>query len=215
MLLRDNVYRAIRRAILTCEFEPGQELREQILADRFRVSRSPIRDSLLRLEQEHLVTVLPRQGYRVNPISVADVEDLFGLRMLIEPACAAGAARSDDAAVRTLDQFRGYTEDDSMLQTFIEHNRAFHAAVANMSGNTRMAAVALDLVEQFDRLVRYALRDYRLIQIDRVVREHDAIIGAIQAHDGERASRLAYEHADGGRSRLIAALEQHAVPPAA
>ena len=85
MLLRDNIYRAIRSAILTCEIPPGQELREQILAERYHVSRSPIRDSLLRLEYEHLVTVLPRQGYRVNPIAVSDVEDITGLRVLIEP----------------------------------------------------------------------------------------------------------------------------------
>src|SRR3954467_2543048 len=95
-LLRDSVYRALRHAILSCEFQPGQELREQLLAERYRVSRSPIRDSLLRLEQENLVTVLPRQGYRVNPISASDIEDLFGLRLLIAPACAAAAAAADD-----------------------------------------------------------------------------------------------------------------------
>src|ERR1700733_1056999 len=105
-LLRDSVYRAIRNAILTGEFQPGQELREQVLAEKYHVSRSPIRDSLLRLEQEKLVTVLPRQGYRVNPISTRDVEELFALRLIIAPACAAEAARADDEAVRSLDQFR-------------------------------------------------------------------------------------------------------------
>src|ERR1700712_3818899 len=100
MLLRDSIYQAIRWAILNCEFEPGQELREQVLAERYHVSRSPVRDSLLRLELENLVTVLPRQGYRVNPISIPDVENLFELRLLIEPACAAAAARADDAALQ-------------------------------------------------------------------------------------------------------------------
>jgi len=54
-LLRDTIYEKIRHAILSCEFQPGQELREQVLAERYRVSRSPIPDSLLRLEQENLV----------------------------------------------------------------------------------------------------------------------------------------------------------------
>src|ERR1700757_3792026 len=107
MLLRDRVYQAIRNAILTCELQPGQELREQILAERYRVSRSPIRDSLLRLEQEKLVTVLPRQGYRVNPLSMSDGEDIFGLRLLIEPACAAAAAHADEKALGALLHFRG------------------------------------------------------------------------------------------------------------
>ncbi len=220
MLLRDNIYQAIRRSILTCEFEPGQELREQMLAERYRVSRSPIRDSLLRLEQENLVTVLPRQGYRVNPILIPDVEDIFGFRLLIEPACAAGAARSDDTTVRTLDRFLAYNDEALEEQNFIAYNRAFHDAVADMSGNTRMAAVARDLVEQFERLERFSLSDYHLVKVDQVVQEHDAIIEAIKAHDAELAARLAYQHAEAGRSRIIAALEQGAwasaqVPPRA
>src|SRR4051794_3201186 len=110
MLLRDSIYNSIRRAILTCEIAPGQELREQELAARYRVSRSPIRDSLLRLEQEQLVTVLPRQGYSVNRISEADIKEIFGLRVLIEPACAAAAAKADDAALQGLDRFRGFVD---------------------------------------------------------------------------------------------------------
>src|ERR1700712_614092 len=91
MLLRDNVYEALRQAILSCDLRPGQELREHDLATRFSVSRSPVRDALLRLEGERLITVLPRQGYLVNAISIADARDIFGLRLLIEPACAAAA----------------------------------------------------------------------------------------------------------------------------
>jgi DNA-binding GntR family transcriptional regulator len=96
VLLRDNVYDALRSAILTCDLSPGQELREQDLAAQYAVSRSPVRDALLRLEGERLVTVLPRQGYRVNPVSVADARDIFGLRLVIEPACAAAAAGADN-----------------------------------------------------------------------------------------------------------------------
>ncbi len=71
MLLRDNVYESLRSDILTCHFAPGDDMREQDLAERYAVSRQPVREALLRLEREHLVTVQPRQGYRVNPISLA------------------------------------------------------------------------------------------------------------------------------------------------
>ena len=57
---------------------PGDDMREQDLAERYAVSRQPVREALLRLEREHLVTVQPRQGYRVNPISLADARDLCG-----------------------------------------------------------------------------------------------------------------------------------------
>jgi DNA-binding GntR family transcriptional regulator len=208
MLLRDNIYQAIRHAVLTCEFQPGQELREQVLADRYRVSRSPVRDSLLRLEQENLVTVLPRQGYRVRPISQSDVEDIFGLHLLIDPACAAAAAsRTDDAAVQSLEHFRGFANNDHPAAEFVEYNRSFHHAVADLSGNARMAAVAHDLSEQFDRLVRVSLGVCGYEQVRDACLEHEAIIDAIEAHDADLASRLSYQHSARAHARMVTALQ--------
>jgi DNA-binding GntR family transcriptional regulator len=207
-LLRDSIYRRLRSSIMTCEFQPGQELREQVLAERFRVSRSPVRDTLLRLEQERLVTVLPRQGYRVNPISMTDVEDIFGLRLLIQPACAMAAAHADDTALRALDRFRDYAIDGQKEGEFIDYKTAFHRAIEDLAGNARIAAIARDLGEQFGRLVRISLHAFTLEQVRDTCAEHDAILTALQAHDGDRASRLAYEHAERGHARIAAALTQ-------
>jgi GntR family transcriptional regulator, rspAB operon transcriptional repressor len=207
MLLRDRVYQAIRRAILTCEFQPGQELREQILAERYRVSRSPIRDSLLRLEQENLVTVLPRQGYRVNPISMPDVEDIFDLRLLIEPACVAAAARADDTVQRTLDHFRGFADVERTESEFFEYNRSFHRAIIGLSANARMAAIGLELDEQFQRLMLISLRALSNENIRTASAEHEAIIDAIQAHDADRAAPLSYGHTARAQGRILTAVQ--------
>src|ERR1700759_5041803 len=86
VLLRDNIYDAIRGDILTCRLAPGEEMREQELAARYKVSRAPVRAALLRRERERLVTVHPRQGYSVNPISLADARDLFQVRLALETA---------------------------------------------------------------------------------------------------------------------------------
>jgi GntR family transcriptional regulator, rspAB operon transcriptional repressor len=222
MLLRDNVYRELRRAILTCEFQPGQELREQALAERYRVSRSPIRDSLLRLEQEDLVTVLPRQGYLVNPVSISDAEEIFDLRLLIEPACAAAAAaRANDSALRELDRFRGFTDSDCTEHGYIEYDESFHRSIPDLSGNGRMAAVALDLIEQFERLARVSLRTFRRAHVRGLCTEHEAIIDALQAHDADRAAQLSHAHVEGTHARVIMALrlveqqQQNSVTPPA
>ena len=207
MLLRDNIYKAIRRAILTCELQPGQELREQTLAEKYRVSRSPIRDSLLRLEQEKLVTVLPRQGYRVNPISTSDVEDIFGLRLLIEPACSAAAARADDVALQGLDRFRSFLNEEQEDPWFAEYDKLFHRAVADLSGNARMAAVASDLAEQFERLEHASLRAFKYDHVRDMTIQHDAIINALQDHDADRASQLSYQHAADGQTRILSGLQ--------
>lgn len=203
MLLRDNVYDALRSAILTCALQPGQDLREQDLAAQYQVSRSPVRDALLRLESERLVTVLPRQGYRVTPVSFTDARDIFGFRLLIEPACAAAAAEAADTS--RLNAFRGHIGGEA---DFVSYNRSFHAAIADLSGNARMAAVSRDLVEQSDRLVRVSLRAIGDMARNRLVVEHEAIIGAIQAGDAQAAAEIARQHVAAARARVLTALEQ-------
>ena len=116
MLLRDNVYESLRSDILTCHFMPGDDMREQDLAERYAVSRQPVREALLRLEREHLVTVQPRQGYRVNPISLTDARDLLRFRQALEPACVSEAienasdatlSRANDTAAGTPSLLQG------------------------------------------------------------------------------------------------------------
>src|SRR5215471_13888500 len=133
MLLRDNVYESLRSDILSCRLAPGDDMREQELAERYAVSRQPVREALLRLAREHLVTVQPRQGYRVNPISLADARDLLRFRLALEPACVAEAIETaSDDVLKALDEYRVFSGDH---EAFIDYNRAFHTALAEASGN--------------------------------------------------------------------------------
>src|SRR6478672_9954033 len=86
-LLRETVYEQIRADILSLRLAPGAEMREAELAARFEVSKSPVRDALMRLERENLVITLPRQGYRVAPVSLSDVQDISHLRTALGRAC--------------------------------------------------------------------------------------------------------------------------------
>src|SRR5215813_13113185 len=112
MLLRDNVYESLRSDILSCRLAPGDDMREQELAERYAVSRQPVREALLRLAREHLVTVQPRQGYRVNPISLADARDLLRFRLALEPACVDEAIEhATNPTLKALDKFRRFSGD--------------------------------------------------------------------------------------------------------
>src|SRR5947209_7982009 len=176
MLLRDNVYENLRSDILTCRLAPGDDMREQDLAERYAVSRQPVREALLRLEREHLVTVQPRQGYRVNPISLSDARDLLRFRRALEPACVAEAIENaSDEMLRGLDAFRGFAGDH---EDFIAYNRGFHSALAQASGNRRMAAALCDLIGQADRLVRVSVANVRGHDPAQLVAEHVALIEA-------------------------------------
>jgi DNA-binding GntR family transcriptional regulator len=209
MLLRDNIYDLLRSDILMCRLAPGDDMREQELAERYEVSRQPVREALLRLEREHLVTVSPRQGYRVNPISVGDARDLLRFRLALEPACVAEAIENASQDVLlSLDEFRAFTGD---REEFITYNRGFHSALAYASGNRRMAAAACDLIEQADRLVRVSLANVKDHNPAQLVAEHAELIDAMQRRDGRGAGRMIKAHIQKTEKRVLPALARNAV----
>jgi DNA-binding GntR family transcriptional regulator len=209
MLLRDNIYDRLRTDILSCQLAPGDDMREQELAERYRVSRQPVREALARLAREHLVTVTPRQGYRVNPISLSDARDLLRFRLALEPACVAEAINSaGDDVLKTLDQFRRFSGDH---EAFIAYNRAFHTALAHASGNRRMAAALCDLIGQADRLVRVSLANVRGHDPKKLVGEHVALIEAMQRRDRRAAVRIIKSHIVQTERRVLPALKRNAV----
>ena len=209
MLLRDNVYESLRSDILTCRLAPGDDMREQELAERYSVSRQPVREALLRLEREHLVTVQPRQGYRVNPISLSDARDVLRFRKALEPACVAEAIENATSEVlAALDQYRRF---EGGQEDFITYNRRFHSALAHASGNRRMAAALCDLIGQADRLIRVSLANLKGHDPARLVAEHVAVIEAMQRRDGRGASRLIKAHISQTEKRVLPALKRNAV----
>ncbi|MCX7308430.1 MAG: GntR family transcriptional regulator [Afipia sp.] len=209
MLLRDNVYDSLRADILMCRLAPGDDMREQELAERYAVSRQPVREALARLEREHLVTVQPRQGYRVNPISISDARDLLRFRLAVEPACVAEAIeQASDETLRSLDEFRKF---DGTGEAFIEYNRAFHSALAEASGNRRMAAAARDLIEQADRLVRVSVANVKGRDHMQLVAEHVDLINAMQRRDARGAARIIKAHILKTEKRVLPALARNAV----
>ena len=107
VLIRDGVYEFIRADILECTLAPGSRVFENDLARRYNVSKSPVRDALLRLQEQGLVDVLPRKGYLIRPISIADAHDLYAMRLLLEKSCVRCAC--DEASNKdliSLNEFR-------------------------------------------------------------------------------------------------------------
>lgn len=207
--LREQVYDELRADILACRLAPNAVLTEGQLAERYATSRSPVREALARLARERLLEVLPRQGWRVLPLALSDAEDLLRFRALLEPACAAEAARSGTpATLASLDAFRSFSGSP---EAFIDYNRAFHTQLASAGGNRRMAAVARDLIEQADRIVRLSLDALVGRDPERLVAEHAAIIDAVQARDGRLASRLLRQHLQEAERRAVAGLRRHRV----
>ncbi len=208
-LLREVVYEQLRADILLCKLPPGLEMREADLAARFNISKSPVRDALMQLEREGLVITLPRQGYRVAPVSMPDVQDMFDLRAALERACMERIARhASDDALQSLDRFRVYRVED-WPHGFVEYNRAFHNRLAELAGNARMRKQLSDLIDEMERAVLLSMSNIKKSgNPQSVVNEHAKIIDALQARQPKVAQRLAEKHIAAGAARVRDAMSR-------
>ncbi len=208
-LLRDIVYDQLRGDILSCELPPGAKISEGELAARFEVSKSPVRDALMRLEREALVISLPRQGYRIAPISLSDVQDMFYLRAALERACMERIVRqSSDEQIATLDRFRHFDAQD-WEGGFVAYNRAFHCRLAEITTNVRMRDQLCDLIDQMDRAVLISMWGLERKRNEQLaVDDHCRIIDALQKRHVKHAERLVEKHITTARKRLTTTISK-------
>jgi DNA-binding GntR family transcriptional regulator len=207
-LLREKVYDQLRAEMISCTLPPGTEIRENELALRFGVSKSPVRDALMRLEREGLVITLPRQGYRVAPVSLADVQDMFHLRDALEQACMERIVRrASEAQLGTLNRFRSYSAAD-WSGGFVAYNREFHRTLACIAGNARMRDHLIDLIDQMERAVQLSVSSLKKGDPQSLVDEHVELIEALQARQASRAQRLAARHVGEAGKRVVQAMSR-------
>jgi DNA-binding GntR family transcriptional regulator len=211
--LREAVYEQLRADIISCRLPPGTEIREAELAARFEVSKSPVRDALMRLERESLVITTPRQGYRVAPISLPDVQDMFHLRAALERACMERIVRqASDEQLATLEPFRKF-DSEEWAGGFIEYNRTFHRKLAELATNVRMRDQLSDLIDQMERVVLVSVNKVRQGSgnTQSLVDEHCRIIDALQARQTRRAERLAEQHIASAGKRVGEAIARSVI----
>ncbi|QRG05577.1 GntR family transcriptional regulator [Xanthobacter dioxanivorans] len=206
-LLRHEIYRRLHHDIVTCALLPGQELRENELADQFSISKSPIRDALLKLEFEGLVEVLPRRGYRVRPLVWEDAEELYDMRDLLERECARVAiARAGDADFEALRLAARIRPSDAA--DFLGYNRRFHIALARTSGRKQLAEASIRVISQFDRMIVLSLSQLRIVRIKDLEKGHMAMVDALQQRDAALADELIRSHVHRSKERVREALSK-------
>jgi DNA-binding GntR family transcriptional regulator len=183
-----RIYRVLRQDILTLLLPPGTILVENVLASRFEVSKTPIREALALLQQDGLVESLPRKGYLVTTVSVVDQRELVELRAALDGSAAELAARR--VTPRELDELERLVLpaepafDARTAKRHMEMNRKFHVAVARASGNHRLTRLVERMVDETVRLFAPGFH----------MGEHREIIDALRAGDGERARLAAMNH---------------------
>lgn len=183
--LADDAYGRIRRQIVACHLAPGGQVTEGQLVESLGIGKTPVREALQRLAQEGLVLPVRRHGYRVSPITLRDVRDLFGLRLIVEPAAAELATgRIDVARLREIQaRYDACFLDDPVAGFPL--NTAFHLSSAQASGNARLAKTMTQLLSDNERLYHLGFR-FRTPAF-QIRHRHEELIDAFASGDPQRA----------------------------
>jgi DNA-binding GntR family transcriptional regulator len=194
--LTDQIFERVREAIIETKWRPGQILLEPELASIYGVSKTPVREALRLLVKEDWVVILPRKGYLVRPLRLGDISEVFGLRMMIEPALIADTALTagEPGASLLRQRLDEQRTADADLDRSLDAARQFHLAGAQFARNRRAEVILERLLAEVRRL-HHLMPDVEshitsTVEIDA----HEHILEAVEQHDAERASSLMRDH---------------------
>ena len=212
--LNDKAYGLLKNEILLCRLEPGAEISEGMLAQRYNLGKAPIRHALGRLREEKFVTTRGRLGNLVAPITLQDVREVFQLRLLLEvEVIRLAAGRVDEEQLRALEtRVRSChsTGDTSTSDAYREANHALHCYIAQASGNGRLAAMVISLIEQHERIILFCLR---VLNRDlEFFHFYDPLVDALISGDAQKAADVTEAAIRGSQARIIDAFLSDATP---
>jgi len=201
----------IAEAILQGEFAPGSRLDEQMLADRYGVSRTPVREVLRELAASGLVEIRPRRGATVATVTSRQLETLFGAMAELEATCARLAATSmtqvERRRLEVLHERMGEIAASGNREAYAEANQLFHTVIYDGCHNDVLTDMALGLRR---RVAPFRKAQFRAPgRLPRSHEEHSAVVAAILAADAAAAHAAMLRHV----TLVEDAFEQLSAPP--
>jgi DNA-binding GntR family transcriptional regulator len=192
----DAIYADLQRQIVTMVLKPGTALGEQMLASRFGVSRTPVREAIIRLGEERLVDVLPQQGTFVSRLDIAVIPEAVVIRQALEGATVRRAAVSATAAdIARLDDIlaeQRFHSKRGAVEKFMSADEAFHEAIADIAGLPGVWTYLKPAKVHIDR-ARWLTLPF-LGRTAPLVVEHEGIRDAIARHDPATAVTAITRH---------------------
>jgi DNA-binding GntR family transcriptional regulator len=213
--LVDAAYRRLKAAILSNELLPGFQATEPEMAALMEMSRTPVREALIRLQGEGLVDLVPRRGVRVLPVRASDMREIYDILTVLESSAAENIARMapGDAELSPLDEATAEMEaalEVEDLDAWAAADDRFHRALLEINGNTRLIRIVSALMDQAHRARMVTLRMRE--KPERSTRDHREILMSLRAGDAARAGALFREHRRRAAEELLAILENYRLP---
>ena len=203
-------YDRLKAAILNNELTAGYQATEEAVAQDLGMSRTPVREALMRLQSEGLVEVRPRHGMRVLPVSVDDMREIYEILTALESAAAGYIADKGlpDEALADLD--RAVADMNTALEAddlvaWAEADRTFHNLLVAHNGNARMQSLVTTFMDQSHRcrMLTLKLRPKPV----RSNADHAAVLDAIRRGDSDEARRTHRQHREESAEMMIKLLE--------
>jgi DNA-binding GntR family transcriptional regulator len=207
--LPDRVYELLKLRILTCVLLPGQRVNEKDIAEELKVSRTPLREALNRLGQEHLLVRTPYAGYVVSSITEAGVRDLCELRAILEMETAALAAeRATSEELSRMERAVGLHYQPGERKTYgdyLDSNLVFHRELARASHNDRLLETVMTVLNELQRPLYLGL-DVGL-DAKAATQEHIVLLAAVKARKPDRARAIHRKQINAAGERMLKAIK--------
>lgn len=213
-LLREHVYGGIKSAIISGEFEPGRRLIEERLAEDMKTSRTPVREAIQKLEKEGLIYKLPRGGFAVKGVSEEEVDEVFGLRAILEGyAGYLATARIEQSELKSLEEIVKMEEAclrDMNVDEFIRLDGEFHDTLYKAAKNNRLYSLLNDLRDYMYRYRVIILRYGRKAQF--AVQDHKDMLASLKAKNARQVEKLVRKHMTRGKDLIKKKIRQGQEP---
>ena len=204
--LADQVYDELRSRVLTRQHPPGAKLSLHVLAAELGVSRSPVHQALTRLVSEGLLSVKPRRGYFVTPVTAQVLAEGYDVRLALElHAAEAAIGRVDAADLRAFESLLAATADAISHEQWDSANAAFHEYQIDLAENALLSRFYRELSVN---LMMQVIRGGHVEGHANLVTEHGRIVEAFGVSDFEAARQAIRDHIETGRRIALDAIDR-------
>jgi len=195
-ILREQVYRNLKNIILNGGVEPNKRLIEEKLAHEMGTSRTPVREAIQKLEKEGLITKLPRGGYAVGVVTDEDIEEVFGIRSVLEGyAGYLATLRATEDDIKALEEVVKKEEEclkNNNTEEIIGLNTEFHDRLYRIAKSGKLYSIINDLR---DYIYRYRIVIFRYSGIPEIsIKDHKDMIGLMKARQAAQVEKLVRKH---------------------
>ncbi len=207
----ERAYRALKQLILTNQLPAGSQLLEQEAALQLGMSRTPVREAMVRLEQDGVAEIRPRHGMRVLPVSADDLREIYEVLTSLESTAADLVARRGVSAAELAQLQQAVSDMDTALaiddlEAWAAADQRFHSLLVELTRNQRLQQIVKQLGEQAHRARMLTLR----LRPNPVGsnRDHAMLVAAIAGRDADQARSIHHDHRAKAGIMLVELLEK-------